>query len=280
MVATRYRNINSESLVSLKVAGCYYLIMENRDIRLNNLKYAIWACGSIEALAEKAECNKKYLEQIIQGFQGPKDRNPRSLGNRVAPKIAKAIGQPSHWIDQINSEQWMEIDSNDFLTPREPGHKTDNVVRLEKKKSDDITIRQFETGGAMGAGIELRDQPGIIQSWRVNPEWLERNVRAHSNAKNLCIVTGFGDSMQPLFNPGDPLLVDTGVSVVDFDSIYFFRIGNDGYVKRLQRIPTEEGLVIRAISENRDAYEPFNITKKMDFQVLGRVLKVWRSQDF
>ncbi|MGB3290966.1 MAG: S24 family peptidase [Burkholderiaceae bacterium] len=254
--------------------------MENRDIRLNNLKYAIWVCGSIEALAERAECNKKYLEQIIQGFQGPKDKNPRSLGNQIAPRIARAIGQPSHWIDQINSEQWMEIDTNDFVSARKSSGQASNVVKLQKKKPDDITIRQYETGGAMGAGLELRDQPGIIQSWRVNPEWLERNVRAHSSAKNLCIVTGFGDSMQPLFNPGDPLLVDVGVLTVDFDSIYFFRIGNDGYVKRLQRIPTEDGLIIRAVSENRDAYEPFNITQKMDFQVLGRVLKVWRSQDF
>ena len=153
-----------------------------------------------------------------------------------------------------------------------------NVVSL-KRPIEEVLIQQFDTGGAMGHGLELRDQPGIIQSWRVSPEWLENNVRAHSGAKNLCIVTGFGDSMQPLFNPGDPLLVDIGVRSVDFDSIYFFRIGNDGYVKRLQRIPTEAGLVLRARSEN-PAYESFDITEKMDFEVLGRVLKVWRGQEF
>lgn len=153
-----------------------------------------------------------------------------------------------------------------------------NVVAL-KRPPDEILISQYNTGGAMGHGLELRDQPGIIQSWRVNPEWLERNVRAHSSAKNLCIVTGFGDSMQPLFNPGDPLLVDIGIRTVEFDSIYFFRVGNDGYVKRLQRIPTEKGLVIRARSEN-EAYETFDITESMDFEILGRVLKVWRSYDF
>jgi len=158
--------------------------------------------------------------------------------------------------------------------------KNSNVLKLKQKPTPDILIDQFGAGGSMGHGLELPDQPGVIQSWRVNPEWLERNVRAHTGSKNLCIVTGFGDSMQPLFNPGDPLLVDTGVVTVDFDSIYFFRVDNLGYVKRLQRIPTENGLVIRAISENRDAYEPFNITAKMDFQVLGRVMKVWRSQDF
>ena len=50
-----------------------------------------------------------------------------------------------------------------------------------------------------------------------------------------------------------------------------------GYIKQLQRIPTEGGFVIRAKSLNRD-YDPFDITAKMDFEVFGKVLTVWRSE--
>lgn len=131
----------------------------------------------------------------------------------------------------------------------------------------------------MGQGLHLPDQPGVIQSWRVSAEWVEKNVRAYSAKQNLCIVTGFGDSMQPMFNPGDPLLVDVGIRVVDFDAVYFFRVGNEGFVKRLQRIPMESGLIIRAKSENKE-YDSWDITSVMDFEVLGRVLKVWCSRDF
>ena len=92
------------------------------------------------------------------------------------------------------------------------------------KKDDEFEINQFETGGSMGNGLILRDQPGVIQNWRVNAEWLQKNVRGYSSAKNLCIVTGFGDSMRPLYNPGDPLLIDVSTTSVEFDSIYFFRI--------------------------------------------------------
>lgn len=190
-----------------------------------------------------------------------------SARSKYAPAIARAL--------KVSLEELMD---GRALQEEKGGGMRSNVVPL-KRTPDEVLIQQYETGGAMGHGLELRDQPGIIQSWRVSPEWLENNVRAHSGAKNLCIVTGFGDSMQPLFNPGDPLLVDIGVRSVDFDSIYFFRIGNDGYVKRLQRIPTEAGLVLRARSEN-PAYESFDITEKMDFEVLGRVLKVWRGQEF
>ncbi|WP_232462550.1 LexA family transcriptional regulator [Bordetella genomosp. 9] len=146
----------------------------------------------------------------------------------------------------------------------------------ERMNKDSIFIPQFETGGAMGAGLELRDQPGVISSWRVSSEWLQKNVKGHSAARNLCIVTGFGDSMRPMFNPGDPLLVDTGVRTVDFDAVYFFRVENEGFIKRLQRIP---GKGLTALSENK-AYQEWVITPHMDFEVFGRVLKVWRSEDF
>ena len=139
-----------------------------------------------------------------------------------------------------------------------------------------IHIKQFETGGAMGAGVLLRDQPGVIQSWSVSPEWVQKNIHNITSPKNLAIVTGFGDSMRPMFNPGDPLLVDRGITTVAFDGIYFFRVGDEGFIKRLQRIP---GVGMRAISENK-AYESWDIREGMDFEVFARVVKVWKGEDF
>lgn len=150
-----------------------------------------------------------------------------------------------------------------------------NISILEFKH-DEILIPQFNAVGAMGNGLVLRDQSGVIESWRVSPEWLNKNVKLHSGVKNLVIVTGFGDSMRPMFNSGDPLLVDIGVRSVEFDAIYFFRVGNEGFIKRLQRIP---GDGIRAISENK-GYEGWTIKPDMDFEVFGRVLKVWRGEEF
>ncbi|MFY2599434.1 S24 family peptidase [Achromobacter xylosoxidans] len=142
--------------------------------------------------------------------------------------------------------------------------------------SDDVPIPQFDTGGKMGDGLELRDQPGLIKSWRVDQAWLAQNVRGATAASNLCIVTGFGDSMRPMFNPGDPLLVDRGVITADYDAVYFFRVDGEGFIKRLQKIPGK-GLV--ALSEN-PAYQAWVVEPTMDFEVFGRVLKVWRSEDF
>lgn len=53
-------------------------------------------------------------------------------------------------------------------------------------------------------------------------------MRHYTAANKLCVVTGFGDSMRPMFNPGDPLLVDLGVEKADIDGVFFFRVGNEG----------------------------------------------------
>lgn len=142
----------------------------------------------------------------------------------------------------------------------------------------DLIITEYSSGGAMGHGFQLEDNPpGVIRSLRVSHEWLRMNVPVYSSVANLCIVTGFGPSMKPRYNPGDPLLCDTGYQTVESDGVYFFRVDGHGFIKQLQRIPTRDGLVLRAKSFNPD-YDAFEITPDMDFQVFGKILTVWKSE--
>ncbi len=72
-----------------------------------------------------------------------------------------------------------------------------------------------------------------------------------------------------MYNPGDPLLVDMGCKTVSHDAPYFFRIGEEGYIKLLQRVPEFDGpgFVIRAMSENRHD-SPF-------YRLTTHTLKCW-----
>lgn len=99
---------------------------------------------------------------------------------------------------------------------------------------------------------------------------------ADMSPERLVVVEAIGDSMRPVFNPNDPLLVDLSVRQFGGDAIYFFRVGAHTFVKHLQSIPGEG---IRVISAN-SAYERWTTRKGMDFEVLGRVVKVWCSQEF
>jgi phage repressor protein C with HTH and peptisase S24 domain len=156
------------------------------------------------------------------------------------------------------------------------GKKELSTNGLDKTSKSGIVIEQYDAYGGMGTGLILRDQSGAINEWQVTDEWLRLNIKNSTGFQNLKIVTGFGDSMKGMFNSGDPLIIDIGVRTVEFDSVYFFRVGNEGFIKRLQRIPN---VGLRAISENK-AYESWNITSNMDFEVFGRVLKLWQGVDF
>lgn len=219
--------------------------------------------GGPKALGLLVDTPDTHLTAILKGR--------RNVGDDLAEKIERKLGRQPGDMD-IDPDDGIEI----LTTPL--GGKADayGTISSSVAKLRDTLIPQYATGGSMGNGLILRDQPGHITSWRVTPEWIQKNVHNISAASNLAIVTGFGDSMKPMYNPGDPLLVDSGVREMKFDGVYFFRIGEEGFIKRLQRIP---GVGIRAISENK-AYEPWDIAPSMDFEVLARVVKVWRGDDY
>lgn len=191
-------------------------------------------------LARRIDTPASYLSAIVSGTRG--------LGDELAEKIETEYSLGAGWFDR------------DGL-PDE-----DELGRC--------VIKQYDVVASMGGGLVLKDQPGVIKQWDVSREWVEKNVPYFTSLDNLAIVTGFGDSMLGMFNPGDPLLVDRGITRCDVDGVYFFRVGDEGFIKRLQRIPGE-GIVV--ISENQK-YRDWTIKDGMDFQVLAKVLIAWDGQ--
>lgn len=202
--------------------------------------------------------------KVSQGAIGNIESGTRGYGESIID-IAAALGV-----------------SPDYLRGQtdDPTNGSANVP-APPEAEDELTIGQFATGGSMGHGFVLQDNPpGLIKSWRVDYDWLRHNAPSHTGIKNLRIVTGFGPSMRPLYNPGDPLLVDTGVRQIDHEGVYFFRVGDEGYIKIMQRIPEFDGpgFFFRVISKNPD-YPPYDLSpKNPHFEVLAKVLTVWRSE--
>jgi len=208
--------------------------------------------GSATLLASEIGTPKSHISAMLSGKRG--------VGDDLAGKIERRYLKPEGWFDSVAGE---------LTSPT-------MAISYAKNTTGELVIPQFDTGGSMGRGLLLRDQPGLIQAWSVNQEWVNKNVKSHTGVANLCIVTGFGDSMKGMYNPGDPLLVDSGVKSVDYDAVYFFRVADEGFIKRLQRIPGEG---LRVLSENAK-YESWTIKPDMDFEVFGRVLKAWQGEDF
>jgi hypothetical protein len=206
-------------------------------------------------------------------------RPPSVSGWMATGRISKThFNDLVRWLDKTPLSHWgLQPTQHGNAAPQNDGALVSlDSFRLQKSKPPELVIPQFDTGGAMGGGLLLRDQPGVIRGWSVSTEWVAKNIRSHTGAANLVIVTGFGDSMKGMFNSGDPLVVDTGVKTVEYDAVYFFRVGEEGFIKRLQRIPGEG---LRVLSENKQ-YDAWTIKPNMDFEVFGRVVKAWQGEDF
>lgn len=235
--------------------------------------------GKQVRLAAIAGCTRGLVNQWLKG-------STPTMGYEYARNIEEQMGYAIPWLmDGVLPKKAGDGRRTSLTLPAAAFSPANRRLAPAGRRTYDgdgpregeIDIPQYDgIGGAMGHGVLLRDQPGEIHGWRVTLEWVNKNVKNHTGAANLRIVTGFGDSMRPLFNPGDPLLVDAGVRSVDFDSIYFFRIGDEGFIKRLQRVP---GQGLLAISENK-SYRDWVITPDMDFEVFARVIKVWCGSDF
>ncbi len=235
--------------------------MNINEIRVANLRHLIGE-ATLAAFADRYGLDSSYLSQILNRH--------RNLGEKAARKMEGQIG-----IDRGALDIAPFIDG-EFLSAIEAPSlpPSNNII----KGHGSLTINQYDVAGEMGnVGLVLDEQPpGLITGWQVDEQWLRMNVPAHTGFNNLCIVTGFGSSMQPMYNPGDPLLMDRGVTDCKSDGIYFFRVGEHGWIKQLQRIPTATGIIVRAKSMN-PSYDPFEITESMDFHVLGKILMAWRG---
>lgn len=238
----------------------------------SRLKHALKVRGKTPAdLARGIPTTDSTVSQWLSG----EIKSMRS-GNLIAAASFLSCNPP--WLASGKGASGLEEEHTGAVLVMEPSGKFGPAT-----SADDLVINQYEAGGAMGHGLVLEDRPpGLIKSWKVDHEWLRLNVRHHTGIQNLRIVTGFGPSMRGMFNPGDPLLCDCGVNTVEVDAVYFFRAGDHGFIKMLQRIPTADGLVIRAKSKNPD-YDPFDITPAMlaqdgYFEVFGKVLTVWKSE--
>lgn len=246
-------------------------------IRRENMRLIETEAGGTTQAATLCNMSPSQFANLRDGAKDSKTGKARGMRKETARRIEECAKKPVGWLDTDHSIQPSRGVSPPHVAPAP--HEAANTNGSES----DLVITEYDTGGAMGHGFNLADNPpGLIKSWRVTPDWLRLNVPAHTGLKNLAIVTGFGPSMKPMFNPGDPLLVDTGVKGIDHEGVYFFRVGDEGFIKLVQRVPNPEGpgVMLQIISKNPD-YPPYPMSpKNPHFEVLGKVLTVWRSEQF
>lgn len=218
----------------------------------NRILYLQDETGWINAeIARKAGVERATVTEWIKG-------KTKHMSAEVAQKLSMESGFSSDWL----------------ATGKGPKRITSQEL---KKEHEEFMIPRFDAGARMGdSGYVMDGYVGVIENLKVDAEWLRNNLKGYTSTSNLGMVTGFGESMKPLFNPGDPLIVDLSIREFIGDFPYLFRIGNELFIKRIQRVP---GSGFIALSDNKN-YRDWPITQDMDFAIIGKVIKIWCSEDF
>lgn len=146
----------------------------------------------------------------------------------------------------------------------------DNTSR-QQEVSDIISIPYYpEVSAAAGSGALVYDE-NTVKHLQISSAII--NI---STGDNVCLINATGNSMQPVIDDRDLLLVD--LSNKDFidEGIYVVRLENTLLVKRLQKIPN--GIVL--ISDNPQ-YEKIILNSdnfnENDAAIIGKVISIIKN---
>lgn len=155
------------------------------------------------------------------------------------------------------SQRWLETGKGPKHIGEGGGAPAVSAVLENETPADYVRVQQLDGDAGMGEGRINDDFPDTVRGMDFAPTYIRSVVGFLPPPGRLVLVTGRGDSMVPVIQPGEALMVDTGVVSFDGDGIYLLNSGNGQQVKGLQ----DRGDAIYVVSANAALYPAFPMPK-------------------
>ncbi len=155
------------------------------------------------------------------------------------------------------SQRWLETGKGPKHIGEGGGSPAVSAVLENETTADYVRVQQLDGDAGMGEGRINDDFPDTVRGMDFSPTYIRSVVGFLPPPGRLVLVTGRGDSMIPVIQPGEALMVDTGVVSFDGDGIYLLNSGNGQQVKGLQ----DRGDAIYVVSANAALYPAFPMPK-------------------
>ena len=141
----------------------------------------------------------------------------------------------------------------------------------QQEQPDIISIPYYpEVSAAAGSGALVYDE-NTVKHLQISSAII--NI---STGDNVCLINATGNSMQPVIDDRDLLLVDLSQKLITDEGIYVIRLDTTLVVKRVQKILN--GIIL--ISDNPQ-YPPRELTadnfNENDAAVIGKVIAVIKN---
>lgn len=258
--------------------------------------------GNVSELARQAGIAPPSAQRWIDGESDPKMSNLLRLADATNVNLLwLATGQGPMFNSSSNRLNEPQAAYN--VSEQDEGRRL-LQQRLAETKNALNNIRKAERGEPTGEGcaFDVKGRPVDIDEFVFIPlydvalsaghgtwaddippkstlafrrDWLEAFVTTDFN--NLSVVMVKGDSMAGVLNDKDAILVDHSRTEAS-DGLYALRIGNETFVKRVQRLPH----ALLVTSENPQ-YKPFEVplqngdSSDNSVSIIGKVVWLGRA---
>ncbi len=215
---------------------------------------ARWISGQSDPqmsnLVRLADAAKVSLEWLATGKGEPFPAQPQEMS------LADNVSRTDKLVQQLAAQkrQNRQPETAEYCDTQ------GNPVNVD----DFVFIPYYDVRLSAGTGVWVDDeQPVNTLAFRA--DWLRTFVTAQFD--RLSVVKVSGDSMDDVLKNNDTILINHTQNEVH-DGLYALRIGNEVFVKRIQRLPHK----LLVISANT-AYPPFELSTDDDYAIIGKV--VW-----
>ncbi|KRG38876.1 hypothetical protein ARC78_15160 [Stenotrophomonas pictorum JCM 9942] len=200
-----------------------------------------------EAMAHAGVANNRAAFGVKLGLEGNQNqklynwfkRDQRVPDDQRRPLAA--LGISIDWLNNGDGEMFVDRTPTQVSPPATPG--------------DYVRVEQLDATGGMGGAMVNEDHPEVIRSVEYGEAYIRALIGFVPPPGRLKLVSGTGDSMRPVIEPGEPTLMDSGVTTFQGDGIYWIGLGDrhDGHqIKMLQ----QRGDGLWVVSAN-PLYPPF-----------------------
>ncbi len=195
---------------------------------------------SLSALSDLLGRNPSYLQQFIR------KGSPRKLEEQDRATLARFFG--------VGEEELRDVKDNSYTAPIKP-----------RESGEWVDVPRLDLGASAGPG-RVAGSEAAFDTFRFSRRWLAEQGLERAQ---LSAITVEGDSMEPLLNNGDEILVDCSPRPFR-DGIHVVRLGDTLMVKRVASMGAGR---LALLSQNL-AYPPVEVAAD-EVAIIGRV--VWKG---
>ena len=166
---------------------------------------------------------------------------------------ARALDVDQDWLASGKGAMQRHVVSEAETTP----YMQPAAISSNETKGDYVRVQQLDAEAGMGGELVNDDNPEVVRAMDFTPGYIRSVVGFLPPPGRLVLITGRGDSMIPVIQPGDVVMVDTGTTSYDGDGIYLINTGGGQQIKALQH----RGDAIYVVSANAGLYPAFPLPK-------------------